>query len=331
MGEIIFGAGTSHSPMLLLEAGQWREWGERGDAAFTDLTDVDGVQRSFDEWSELRRDRIEPELDDTVLRQKSERCTNATRELAHRIADASLDALIIIGDDQGEHLDNSNLPPILIHHGAFAPNTPTPTPDDAPSILRTVSAGYYEPDGPRDYPIDVGLAEHLIDQLIDRGFDIATSARLPADRAEGHAFQYIHRHLTPPDLPTVLVLLNTYMPPAQPRAQRCVELGAALRSAVESVPDRKRVGIIASGGLSHFLVDEELDRLVLDACAKGDTEALTRIPEKVLQSGSSEIKNWIVVAAACTPLDFDLIDYVPGYRTPAGTGTGLAFATWSSP
>jgi hypothetical protein len=23
-----------------------------------------------------------------------------------------------------------------------------------------------------------------------------------------------------------------------------------------------------------------------------------------------------------------VVDYIPGYRTPAGTGTGMAFATW---
>ena len=28
------------------------------------------------------------------------------------------------------------------------------------------------------------------------------------------------------------------------------------------------------------------------------------------------------------PLDLDWVDYFPGYRTPAGTGTGLCFARW---
>jgi len=90
----------------------------------------------------------------------------------------------------------------------------------------------------------------------------------------------------------------------------------------------RRVGIVASGGLSHFLVSEDLDHRVLEACAAGDTDTLAAIPEVVLQSGTSEIKNWITVAAACQGLHFKLIDYIPGYRTLAGTGTGLAFATW---
>lgn len=331
MGEIVFGAGTSHSPMLLLDAADWREWAARGDASFTDLTDADGVVRTFEEWSEIRCADIEPQLDASVIEEKASRCGTATRTLAQRIVDARLDALVIIGDDQGEHLDASNLPPILIHHGASVANTVAPSPAGAPAIVQTVWSGYYEPDRDREYPIDVDLANDLIARLSDDGFDIATSARLPAERAEGHAFQYVHRHLAPPGLPTVLVLLNTYMPPAQPRARRCIELGAAIRAAVTAAPRPRRVGIIGSGGLSHFLVDEHLDQLVLGACAKGDTDALARIPEPVLQSGSSEIKNWMVVAAACAHLEFDLIDYVPGYRTPAGTGTGLAFATWAPP
>ena len=49
------------------------------------------------------------------------------------------------------------------------------------------------------------------------------------------------------------------------------------------------------------------------------------IPEAKLQSGSSEIKNWIVAAGALTDLDFELVDYVPGYRSPVdGRRNGLA-------
>ena len=32
---------------------------------------------------------------------------------------------------------------------------------------------------------------------------------------------------------------------------------------MESYPGDARVGVIASGGLSHFLVDEDFDRLIL--------------------------------------------------------------------
>ena len=48
----------------------------------------------------------------------------------------------------------------------------------------------------------------------------------------------------------------------------------------------------------HFVVDEELDRGLLDAIAKQDAAHIEAIPESKLQSGSSEIKNWIILAGA---------------------------------
>jgi 3-O-methylgallate 3,4-dioxygenase len=35
----------------------------------------------------------------------------------------------------------------------------------------------------------------------------------------------------------------------------------------------------------------------------------------------------VALAGAAEHLDLNWFEYVPGYRTPAGTGTGLSFAT----
>ena len=106
-------------------------------------------------------------------------------------------------------------------------------------------------------------------------------------------------------------------------------LRQALRNAVESFPGNERIGILASGGLSHFLVDEDFDRAILKACAGKDAQFLQSLPRNKLHAGSSEILNWVALAGAVERLDLDWFEYVPGYRTPAGTGTGLSFATWS--
>jgi hypothetical protein len=97
---------------------------------------------------------------------------------------------------------------------------------------------------------------------------------------------------------------------------------------VESWPQDARVAVIASGGLSHFVVDEELDRRVLDALVARDPGPLRAIPRKNLRSGTSEILNWITAAGALENLRASVVDYVPGYRSPAGTGAGMAFAYW---
>src|SRR5262249_12313681 len=130
-------------------------------------------------------------------------------------------------------------------------------------------------------------------------------------------------------LPVVPVFLNTYNPPNPPLPKRCVSLGKALKELIESYPEDLRIGVVASGGLSHFVVDEALDQLVIDALKRKDLELLARLDPKRLKAGSSEIRNWIVLAGAATHLDLKWMSYTPSYRTPAGTGIGLGFASWS--
>ncbi len=86
---------------------------------------------------------------------------------------------------------------------------------------------------------------------------------------------------------------------------------------------------MASGGLSHFVIDEELDQIVIAALRAKDAATLQELPRERLNAGSSEIRNWICVAGATEHLTLDWLDYVPCYRTPAGTGTAMCFASWS--
>ena len=88
------------------------------------------------------------------------------------------------------------------------------------------------------------------------------------------------------------------------------------------------MAIVASGGLSHFFVDEELDRHVLQILAKKDADALMALPPAKLESGNSEIRNWVTAGGALEHLQMQLVDYVPSYRSEAGSGVGMAFAVW---
>jgi len=130
-------------------------------------------------------------------------------------------------------------------------------------------------------------------------------------------------------VPMIPVFLNTYNPPNPPTPRRCVNLGKALKELIKAYPEDIRIGLIASGGLSHFVTDEELDRAVIEAIRRKDLEALARLDPRRLKAGSSEIRNWIAVAAAATDLEITWVEYVPVYRTPALTGIGLGFARWS--
>ena len=67
---------------------------------------------------------------------------------------------------------------------------------------------------------------------------------------------------------------------------------------------------------------------VLAARKRNDGEALSSIPVEKLYSGSSEIRNWITVAGAAAHLKSDWQEYIPCYRSAAGTGCGMGFAVW---
>ena len=45
--------------------------------------------------------------------------------------------------------------------------------------------------------------------------------------------------------------------------------------------------------------------------------------------GSSEIRNWITVVGMIPHLSCDFAEYMPVHRTPAGTGIGLGFMSWT--
>jgi 3-O-methylgallate 3,4-dioxygenase len=191
------------------------------------------------------------------------------------------------------------------------------------------SARWHEEKTPREYPVDARLARHVIHTLIEAEFDIAASDRVPDGEGEGHAIGFVHKRIMKDVVPVVPVCINTYYPPNQPTPRRCYRLGQAIRKAVESYPGDARIGVAASGGLSHFVVDEALDRSLFDLFQRRDAAAIAGLPREKLNSGSSEIRNWICVAGAVEHLALEWWHYEPGYRTPAGTGTGLGFALWS--
>ena len=98
-------------------------------------------------------------------------------------------------------------------------------------------------------------------------------------------------------IPAVHVRLNTFYQPNQPTASRCVALGKAIGRAVNNYNRNLRVAVCGSGGLSHFVIDEEFDQRVNQGLKTLDMNLLASLPEEYFISGTSEIKNWITTAA----------------------------------
>jgi hypothetical protein len=332
MAKIVLGLGSSHTPMLLASDETLLRFEETDQKI--KHRDKEGRPASYAELLENADPRMAALAapDEIVARQNKARAAGV--HLSKTLAAARLDALIVMGDDQDEAYLEDCRPTFAIYCGETILNSNEQHEQyhrRFPEWYVKNRQGFFENDAPRAYPVDARLALHLIDWLMENGFDPASSKSMRKGEGEGHAVAYVHRRLMEEDapVPVVPVFLNTYFEPNQPRPRRCYQLGQAIRKAVETYPGEARVGIIASGGLSHFLVDEDFDRAILKACADKDADFLRTLPRNKLHSGSSEILNWVGIAGACEHLDLNWFEYVPGYRTPAGTGTGLSFATWA--
>ena len=332
MAKIVLGLGSSHTPMLLASDETLPRFAETDQKI--KHRDKEGRPTTYAELLEKADPQMAAMVAPAALVERQSKVRAAMAHLSKTLNGAGLDALIVMSDDQDEAYLEDCRPAFAVYYGESIINSNEQHEQyhrRFPEWYVKNRQGFFEEQKPRDYPVDSNLALHLIDWLMEHGFDPASSKSMREGEGEGHGMAYVHRRLMDAErpIPIVPVFLNTYFPPNQPRPRRCYELGQAIRKAVESHAGDGRVGIIASGGLSHFLVDEDFDRAILKACADKDAAFLQNLPRNKLHAGSSEILNWVGVAGAAEHLDLNWFEYVPGYRTPAGTGTGLSFASWS--
>ncbi|MSP00107.1 MAG: protocatechuate 3,4-dioxygenase [Acetobacteraceae bacterium] len=326
MASLVAGFGSSHSPMLAAQAEDWIGGAFLNRDRARQFVDFDGVACRYDDLLERAPEDAAARIAPDLLRRRHAEITASIARLRGDIAAAELDALIVIGDDQEEMFDHANMPAIGVYYGETIGNAKA-GPAEAP--LDRARMRFQEGGADKDYPCHGPLARHLIDSLQHDEFDLSAMARTGPGKFEGHAISFVHRFLMGArPVPVVPVFLNAYYPPNQPGPGRCFALGEALTRAIHSFEGDGRIGVLASGGLSHFVVDEDFDHAVIDALKRHDANFFRTAPLYKLQSGSSEIRNWICLAGAVGGLDLDWVSYTPGYRTPALTGTGLCFASF---
>ena len=358
MAQIVLGIGTSHSPMLALTAEQWPRYAI-GDYQHTGLVfPPEGISMTYEEGLAHVPTAIkERPLTDEVFSAQVDACQRGIAELAKTLQSANPDVTVIISDDQDEWFYEDNMPTFSIFWGESVPIRPMPRRGNSrdPDVNEAIRLGYG--DVAMDVPVASGLGRHMIEYLIEHDFDVAhfnylhetyggsVGRRYPtADgerdhvqvtepRAQGlpHGYAFVVKRLFENKPGTILpVFQNTCYPPNQPTCRRSFQFGQAIAGAIESWDTDARVAVVASGGLSHFVVDEELDHMVLKALEEKDAETLMSLPRHRLYSAASETQNWVAAGGALheTGLRMELIEYVPVYRTPAGTGGGWAFARW---
>lgn len=308
----------------------WADHAER-DRRNPRLLGKDAEFHTYDELLALAEPDIEHELGRAVWDAKYQRCQEAIAALTERLGQAQPDVAVVIGDDQRELFLDDGIPVFACFAGDELVDMP-PTSEALERIPKGIRAASWaaHADHPERHPVSAELSRHIAEQLTDAEFDITLFTQQPPRRSLGHAFTFPRYRLgLSAATPIVPVFINTYYPPNVPSARRCYSLGQVIHRAVESWESSARVAIIASGGLSHFVVDEDLDHRVLSGITRHDVGILGSLSRAQLRSGTSEILNWISAAGALESLAATVIDYVPGYRTPAGTGAGMAFARWA--
>lgn len=326
MSRIVAVAGTSHSPMLGMEPAKMWTLRAQNDADNPELIASDGRICSFEELVADAGGRYDDQLSLDVWNEKYRQAQDCVERLRDDLIGLGPDLLVVIGDDQEELFTPRNQPAFAVYYGD---KCETHKPIDVGNALLSQVQHNLGMDGDV-YPGDPDAALHIIGELIRRNFDVATSSKTETDGGFGHAFAWVvGRMLKGVTIPMVPVLINTYYPPNQPTPARCYDLGRALAEAVESMPGELRVAVVASGGLSHFVVNDELDRRLLQAMREHDEGVLRSLPIEQLDSGTSEVRNWVAAAGAGHGLDHRWSTYIPAWRSAAGTGVGLAFGLWS--
>ena len=339
MAKIVYGFGSSHGPLLATPPERWDL--RAADDRKNPQHPFRGRVYTFPELADLRRDEkdFREEMSIEVRRSRHERNQRALDRLAQRTADVDPDIVVVVGDDQHEWFFDDVQPSFTVYCADQVINAaidPEIMKTKSPGIALAMSASH--PPEDQAYPVPAGLAHAIVEQAIADEFDIAISAKQRANErgtiGVGHAVGFIYRRiLRDRPVPVVPILLNTYFPPNRPTAKRCYAFGQSIGRAIAgwNGPDtNKRVAICASGGISHFVIDEDFDRRMLTAIENRDTATIFAEPESMFRSGTSETKNWITAAGILseTDLKMKLIDYVPSCRSEAGTGCGMAFATW---
>jgi len=337
MANIVLGLWSTHGPILNTTPEEWmlrvindkriQHW-------------FKGKQYAFEELVELRKndnfaDQIT--LEERTIRHA--RCQEGVAKLAAAWKAAKPDVCVIMGNDQRELVLPSLQPMFTVYHGETFWQKPLPEAQSAKLPVGIKESEWaYRPEEDQVWPGLPDLAANVIARGQEEGFDFAASSEWPdmGDQhhhvGTPHAFSWIIRRvMEDAAIPVLPIITNTFFPPNQPTAKRCFDMGRLVGDCIRDWDRDVRVAVVGSGGMSHFTINEDFDRTFLDALGKRDREFLTGIPQNILMSGTSEMRNWIAAAGALfdTDLTGETIDYIPCYRSEAGTGTAQGFVTWA--
>ena len=336
MAEIVLGIWTTHGPQLSTTPEQWmlRVPADRKRKHW-----FKGSEYSFEELVDMRRSENLAEKSSLEARMRNHAaCQAAIARVAAVWKEVNPDVCVVFGNDQRELVLPEMQPAYTIFHGETFWNGPLPA-ERAATLPPGIGAAEWanRTKDRREYKGLPDLAQLLIERGLDSGWDFAASSAWPDHPSPHHhvgtphAFAYLLRRVMEDSaVPMLPIITNTFFPPNQPRPWRCFELGQLVHRVLMEWTRGVRVAVFGSGGMSHFTINEEFDQALFKAIQNRDAAYLRAINPNLMKDGTSELLNWIS-ASGClfqTSLSGERIDYVPCYRTEAGTGTAQGFVVW---
>ena len=220
----------------------------------------------------------------------------AFARVKRRLEALRADAIAIVAGDHVEAFFLDSVPALAVYVGAECAGT----------------FGHYR----YRFPIHEPLARAIVEQGVERGFDLCYTQSAPLD----YAF-YVPLHFTmpAPALPIVPLHVNVYLPP-QPTPRRCFAWGAALGAILRARSER--VVLMCSGGMSHFPGTDryaspefEYDRRLLDTLREGRGRELAAVTgEELDKMGNIELRTWAVVLGAVGDAKADVYCYEPSWH-----------------
>ena len=226
-----------------------------------------------------------------------EELMDVVRAMGRTMLEARPDALVVIADDHLNVFSFDAVPAFCVRIGHAVEKM---TQEGAIEFDRALE------DLPLRYALHEDLANAVLEQGLDAGFDLAASWSAPLDHAFLSPVSVLCGDRRVP--PLVPIWVNCFVKP-QPPAWRCFDVGRHLASVIADGP--WNVAAIATGGLSHFpelsfarlgTSDPAFDRRVIRLLEAGDHESLRALAIKELHAtGSHELLNWLVLTGAVTP------------------------------
>ncbi|MBT6444499.1 MAG: protocatechuate 3,4-dioxygenase, partial [Acidimicrobiaceae bacterium] len=189
--------------------------------------------------------------------------------------------------------------------------------DMVPTFALGMSPSYEPADegwGPRPVPSVQGhpaLSAHIAHSVIQQDFDLTLVNEMPVDHGLTVPLSIMFGQPEQWPCPVVPLAVNVVQYPV-PSGRRCLELGKAIRRAVESFDDDLNVQIWGTGGMSHQLqgpraglINSAFDNAFLDRIVT-DPEGQAGIDhvEYVREAGSEgiELVMWLVARGAMADL-----------------------------